>query len=59
MALQKPGEQPERPGEYQEVGPRGGQVPNAKRVTIEHGDSPLPPTQAPNRRWEWVGPPED
>jgi YjzC-like protein len=42
--LQKPGEQPDRPGEYKEVGPRGGEVSNPRQVTIEPGDKPLPPT---------------
>ncbi len=55
----KPGESPERPGEYQERGPRGGQVPNARQVTIEPGDKPMPPTQKPNRTWERIGPPKE
>ncbi|MDE2745681.1 MAG: YjzC family protein [Chloroflexota bacterium] len=57
MATQKPGEKPSKPGEYVEVGPRGGQVPNPRQVTIEDGDTPLPPTQEPDRRWERRGPP--
>lgn len=52
MPLQKPGEIPNRPGEYIERGPRGGQVPNPREVTIEEGDRPLPPTQEPGRTWE-------
>lgn len=55
---QKPGETPRRPGEYEERGPRGGQVPNPRQVTIEPGDKPLPPTQQPKRAWERTGPPE-
>jgi hypothetical protein len=52
MPLQKPGETPARPGEYVERGPRGGEVSKPRRVTIEPGDKPLPPTQKPGRTWE-------
>lgn len=55
--LQKPGQTPARPGEYGERGPRGGEVPHPRRVTIEPGDKPLPPTQKPGRTWEREGPP--
>lgn len=58
MATQKPGEIPNRPGEYIERGPRGGEVPNPRKVTIEPRDRPLPPTQEPGHRWERVGPPK-
>ena len=54
---QKPGETPNRPGEYEEKGPRGGDVPNPRKVTIEEGDTKLPPTQEPDRTWERKGPP--
>ena len=47
----KPGEDNRKPGEYVERGPRGGAVPNARQVTIGHGDR-LPPTQAKGRKWE-------
>ena len=50
--LQKPGERPVRPGEYIERGPRGGQISEPIQITMESGDSPLPPTRKPNRRWE-------
>lgn len=56
--LQKPGEKPARPGEYEERGPRGGSLPKPRRVTIEAGDQPLPPTQKPGRTWVRTGPPE-
>lgn len=56
--LQKPGQIPQRPGEYVERGPRGGHVPNPRQVTIEPRDHPLPPTQQPHRTWERVGPPK-
>jgi hypothetical protein len=49
---QKPGEIPHRPGEFIERGPRGGEVPNPRQITIEPGDKPLPPTQAPGRTWQ-------
>lgn len=55
---QKPGENPTRPGEYEERGPRGGKVPDPRIVTIEQGDKPLPPTQKPNRTWERISPPK-
>lgn len=55
--LQRPGQPPAKPGEYIERGPRGGEVPKPRRVTIELGDKPLPPTQKPGRTWEREGPP--
>lgn len=55
--LQKPGETPNRPGEFEERGPRGGTIPKPRQVTIEPGDERLPPTQEPGRKWEWVSPP--
>lgn len=56
--LQKPGEIPAKPGEYAEVGERGGQVPDPRQVTIEPDDKPLPPTQKPGRKWKRVSPPK-
>lgn len=50
--LQKPGEKPAKAGEYIERGPRGGKVEQARQVTIEPGDKPLPPTQKPGHKWE-------
>ena len=50
--LQKPGEKPVRSGEFLESGPRGGEVPNARQVTIERGDNKLPPTQEKKRTWK-------
>lgn len=55
---QKPGERPVRPGEYQERGPRGGQIPSPRQVTIEPGDHPLPPTSEEGRTWVRIGPPK-
>ena len=40
----KSGENPSRPGEYRERGPRGGTIPKPRQVTIEPGDKPMPPT---------------
>mgnify|MGYP001045489071 CR=1 FL=1 len=53
---QKPGENPSRPGEYTERGPRGGEVQDPRVVNVEPGDKPLPPTQKPGRTWERTGP---
>ena len=59
---QRPGETPNRPGEYSERGPRGGQVPKPRKVTIEKGDTglwePLPPTSEKGNTWERTGPPK-
>ena len=55
---QKPGETPARPGEYRESGPRGGEVKNPRRVTMEKGDKPLPPTSEKGHTWERTGPPK-
>jgi len=57
-SAQKPGEKPNRPGEYVEKGGRGGKVPNPRQVTIEPGDDRLPPTQKPGRTWKRTGPPK-
>ncbi len=38
------------PGEYLEIGPRGGKVENARQVTINKGDR-LPPTQVKGYKW--------
>jgi hypothetical protein len=56
--LQKPGEKPDRPGEYVEHGPRGGKVSKPRKVTIEKGDNPLPPTQESGNTWKREGPPK-
>lgn len=55
---QKPGEKPNRSGEYEERGPRGGHIQDPRQVTIEPGDDRLPPTQEPNRTWTRIGPPK-
>ncbi|EKA2634135.1 YjzC family protein [Vibrio alginolyticus] len=55
---QKPGEKPNKPGEYEERGPRGGQVNKPRQVTIEPGDDKLPPTQEKDRTWVRVNKPD-
>ncbi len=49
--LVKPGTDNRPAGNYIERGPRGGVVPNARKVHIDKGDR-LPPTQEPGRKWE-------
>lgn len=56
--LQKPGEKPDKSGEYEETGPQGGKVSRPRRVTIEGGDSPLPPTPEKGHKWKRIGPPK-
>jgi hypothetical protein len=56
--MQKPGIKPDRPGEYIERGPRGGEVSDARQVTIKQGGKKLPPTQEQDRKWVRIGPPE-
>ena len=48
--LFKPGEDNHKPGEYVEVGPRGGAVVNPRQITIGQGDR-LPPTSEQGHRW--------
>ena len=54
----KPGENPSNSGEYIERGPRGGKLNNARQVTIENGDKPMPPTSKEGNIWERKGPPK-
>lgn len=58
VMIQKPGEKPNKPGVHVERGPRGGEVPHPRKVNIEPGDTPLPPTSESRRTWERVGPPK-
>lgn len=48
--LIKPGTDNKSPGKYVEVGPRGGNVPNPREVTIDRGDR-LPPTSKSGNKW--------
>ncbi len=49
----KPGEKPSSPGEYIEINPNTNRPPrNPRTVTIEPGDSPMPPTQRPGIEWQ-------
>ena len=50
--LQKPGEKPNRPGIYEETGPRGGVVSNARKVQIDRKDGHLPSTQEKDHKWK-------
>ena len=52
MTLYKPNQKPTK-GEYEERGPRGGKVPNARHVTIDKKpvNEKLPPTQKPGNTW--------
>lgn len=49
----KPGTDAPKSGQYQEVGPRGGQP--GREVTVPKG-RPLPPTTGPGRGYELVDP---
>lgn len=51
-ARQKPGETPNQPGQYREVGPRGGEVSKPRTIHMPPGDKPLPPTQESGHRWQ-------
>ncbi len=47
----KPGTDNQKPGQYVEVGPRGGQLIHPRVVEIGSGDR-LPPTSKPGNRWQ-------
>lgn len=49
--LYEPGEKPGGPGEYLEVGPRGGKVPKGRQATITPDDGHLPPTSQKGNNW--------
>ena len=49
--LYNPGEDNVPAGTYQEVGPRGGRVENARTARISRGDR-LPPTHEAGNKWE-------
>ncbi len=51
--LVKPGTDNEPKGKYKEVGPRGGEVPKPRVVSIDPGDR-LPPTQEKGRKWKKI-----
>ena len=53
---QKPGEIPNKPGEYIERGTRGGMVAHPRQATIRRRSGKLPPTQKKGYIWEWIGP---
>ncbi len=49
--LHKPGEDNQKPGQYIETGPLGGDLPKPKVVKIDPGDR-LPPTSKPGNKWK-------
>ncbi|ASK21826.1 YjzC family protein [Halomonas sp. N3-2A] len=49
--MYEPGQKPPSPGLYREVGPRGGEVPNARQVQTTSDDGHLPPTQVKGNNW--------
>lgn len=51
--LKKPGTDNQPAGKYKEVGPRGGELPGGRVVTIDQGDR-LPPTQKSGNKWKPV-----
>ncbi|NGM39031.1 hypothetical protein G4G93_35020 [Methylobacterium sp. DB0501] len=50
----KPGQTAPRSGQYQIVGPRGGQTPHGERTVTK--DEPMPPTPAAGQRYVLVDP---
>ena len=57
--LQKPGEKPARPGEsHRTAAHEGAAFRTRSKSPVEAGDTPLPPTQEPNRTWRRIGPPK-
>ena len=52
--LQKPGEKPNKPGEYLEIGPRGGNVKNPRYTTITAKSKKLPPTSQKDNKWKRI-----
>ncbi|WP_081664000.1 YjzC family protein [Bifidobacterium sp. AGR2158] len=53
-AIYKPGEDNRPAGTYEEVGPRGGKLPDPRIVHIGPGDR-LPPTAGPKHGWQRQG----
>ena len=51
--LHKPGTDNLSPGNYLEVGPRGGSVYEPRKISIGKGDR-LPPTQEAGHKWEKI-----
>ena len=53
-SIYKPGEDNKPAGRYEEVGPRGGKLPDPHIISIDRGDR-LPPTQESGHRWRRIG----
>jgi hypothetical protein len=49
-SVYSPGSDNNPAGKYQEVGPRGGSLQNARQVSIKKGER-LPPTQQSGNKW--------
>jgi hypothetical protein len=54
----KSGEIAKKTGEYEETGPKGGKLPDGKKVTIDDASDRLPPTQEKGRAYVRRGPPK-
>lgn len=52
----KSGEIAKKTGEYEERGPRGGKLPDDKKVTIDNASDRLPPTEKKGRTYVRTGP---
>lgn len=52
MATYKPGETAPDSGELIEIGPRGGEVEDGRRVVIERGDT-IPPTSEAGNQFKY------
>ena len=51
---QKSGEKANNKGKHKEVGPRGGDVKNARLVKIKAKNTKLPPTKKKGNKWKKV-----
>ncbi len=56
--LRKSGEVAGKTGEYEEVGTRGGKLPDGKTVTIDDKADRIPPAQEKGRKYVRKGPPK-
>lgn len=50
---QVPGEKSSGTGKYKEIGPRGGKVKKAKKISVS-SKSKMPPTAKADRKWKPV-----
>ncbi|TGG87503.1 YjzC family protein [Geotoga petraea] len=54
IKLQKPGEKPNKTGEYIETGPYGGKTKNPRYATITAKCKKLPPVSKEGNKWKWL-----